>query len=270
MQAGGPTRTLFRLYGIGGGGELPGAAITRVVDAGDADDGVWLRADPVWMDVGTQLVLKGWGDLGLSREEVDELGASLREYFEPAGLSFSAPYPSRWYLRLAEDEALETVPLDELAGRDCSDHLPAGPAAAAWRRLTGEVQMILHNHPVNRHRRSQGRPPVNSLWFWGKGKLPGHAPSGFSRVIGSDAVAKGLAALPGGTREDAGMLLIADGSASDEAVWREWHASGVASRRVLVPDARREFRLSLRDRFRFWRSRRSLEALLAPRPEARP
>ncbi|MCB1639923.1 MAG: hypothetical protein KDI15_13865, partial [Thiothrix sp.] len=46
-----------------------------------------------------------------------------------------------------------------------------------------ELQMLLHQHPVNQARERQGQLPVNSLWLWGlndpvyapsrKGELPG-------------------------------------------------------------------------------------------------
>ncbi len=262
---GGAIRTLFRLFGFEAGDELPAAAVTRSVDAGDAAAGTWLRADPAWMDVGSALVLKGWGDPGLDPAAGQALAEALAETFAAAGLDFSAPTPGRWYLRLGDDERVATTPPDELAGRDAGDHLPEGDRSPLWRRLMNECQMVLHNHPVNRDRRAAGQPPVNSLWFWGSGALPGHAPRGFSRVTGGGALVRGLAALPGGTRDGAGTLLIADGSETDREVWEDWRSARPASARVLVPETRRRFEWRRRHGFRVWRGRRELESLLAPR-----
>lgn len=270
LETRGVNRLLFSLFGFGTAGDIPAAAVTRQADAGDAGSDTWLRADPVWMDVGSQLVMKAWGDLGLTAAEASDLAGPLAESFEAAGLAFSAPAPERWYLRLGGTDEPRTTPPDELAGRDCGDHLPAGPDAASWRRLMNETQMTLHNHPVNRERRAAGRPPANSLWFWGTGTLPGNAPLGFSRVKGPDALAHALAALPGGTRSDAGTLLIADGSEADAQVWATWRESGAGTQRVLVPSAGRAFVARPSHRLRFWRGRRSLESLLSPRPPAAP
>ncbi|MCP4333288.1 MAG: hypothetical protein GY785_11585 [Gammaproteobacteria bacterium] len=41
-----------------------------------------------------------------------------------------------------------------------------------WYRLLNEIQMYMHQHPVNVERMRQGRLPINSLWFWGAGERP--------------------------------------------------------------------------------------------------
>lgn len=268
LETRGVSRTLFHLFGFDPAVELPSAAVTRQADLGDAGTSHWMRADPAWMDVGSRLVLKACGDLGLSGGEVGDLEASLREHFDAAGLAFSAPGPGRWYLRLPVDSRVDTTPPDELGGRDCADHLPGGAEADAWRRLLGETQMILHNHPVNEARRGAGRAPVNSLWFHGWGRLPARADAGFARVIGADALARGLASLPGGSEPGAGALLVVDGGGRDAAAWEAWEASG-ESGDVLVPGAGWRFRVRRGQRLRFWRAPRPLERLLAAREDGR-
>jgi hypothetical protein len=37
------------------------------------------------------------------------------------------------------------------------------------RSLVNELQMLLHEHPVNEGRAARGLPPVNSVWLWGIG-----------------------------------------------------------------------------------------------------
>ena len=59
-----------------------------------------------------------------------------------------------------------------LYGGVVSVHLPIDRATAHWRRLSNEVQMLLHDHPVNLRRQQAGQVPVNALWFWGGGALP--------------------------------------------------------------------------------------------------
>ena len=48
----------------------------------------------------------------------------------------------------------------------------AGQDARALRRLGAELEMWLHEHPVNRARCDQGLLPVSALWLWGGAHTP--------------------------------------------------------------------------------------------------
>ena len=65
-----------------------------------------------------------------------------------------------------------TVPAGSIDQAEPGDYLPGGPDVARHRGLLSEIEMALHDHPVNRQRISDGRPPVNSLWLWGGGTAP--------------------------------------------------------------------------------------------------
>ncbi len=41
-----------------------------------------------------------------------------------------------------------------------------------WYKLLNEMQMFLHAHELNQDRERRGLLPINSLWFWGGGRLP--------------------------------------------------------------------------------------------------
>jgi hypothetical protein len=43
----------------------------------------------------------------------------------------------------------------------------SGPGASALRRLMGEIELWLHDHPVNRARVADGLRAVSTLWLWG-------------------------------------------------------------------------------------------------------
>jgi hypothetical protein len=58
-----------------------------------------------------------------------------------------------------------------LAGRNIHDYLPGGPDGARMRSRMNELQMVLHEHPVNERRTSTRAAPVNALWLWGFGTL---------------------------------------------------------------------------------------------------
>lgn len=188
----------------------PVAALTRAVDAADADaaSAQWLRADPAWIrpDInGARLFAAGEG-LHLAREDVEALLPALRPLFGDAGMPIDAPDPSRWYLRVAPGMPLPSFPdPSEALGADLGDALMgesagARPAAAdlrRWRTLLTEAQVVLHNHPWNARRAALGKPPVNSLWFWGGGPLPGHVGTLARAVHSGDALLRGLATRAG-------------------------------------------------------------------------
>lgn len=60
-----------------------------------------------------------------------------------------------------------------------------------------QAQVMLHNHPWNAQRATQGKPPVNSLWFWGGGVLPDAVRTGFRQVKGNDVLLQSLARVAG-------------------------------------------------------------------------
>ena len=178
---------------------LPVAALTRQADVGDAADSTWLRADPalVMADAVT-LRLLACGNLGLSLEDADACAQALRPLFEDAGFIFDAPHPQRWYLRCPRDAKLPAFSSpDEALGDDLVNHLPEGENARLWRGLLNEAQIVLTQHPMNAQRAQRGLPPVNSLWFWGAGVLPGRVECRFDRIASDDGLIASLATLAG-------------------------------------------------------------------------
>ena len=173
---------------------LPIAALTRQLDAGDAMHFTWLRADPghVRPDMAT-VRLMACGNLGLSPDECEALLKPLKPLFGDEGFPISAPVPQRWYLCLPPDVRLPgfASPQDVL-GDDLFAHLPDGDAGRRWRRLMNEAQVILHNHPVNGQRAREGKLPVNTVWFWGAGRLPDHVRSKHSTIVTDDALITAL------------------------------------------------------------------------------
>jgi hypothetical protein len=193
--------TLFDLFGlpaVGLDGDLPVAAVTRLVDAGDAAGNWWLRADPVHLRADLRrIVLQDARCLGIDVNEAQALVAALNAAFAADGLTLDAPYPSRWYLPLPEDPGLRTHALAEAGGQEVHPLLPEGPGGRRFRTLLTEIQMFLHDHAVNRRRAAHRLPVINSVWFWGGGKLPQGARSPSDGVYASDPLTWGLARLAG-------------------------------------------------------------------------
>ena len=191
--------------------DWPAAAITALVDceAPTGRTGPWLRADPVHLrpDV-ADLVLFDAADAGISSEEARALAETVNGALRPGGPLIDAAHPHRWYVALEAPARMATTPLSLAAGAGISAAMPLGPDAPRWRRWMNEVQMALHDCPVNAERERRGAAPINSVWLWGGGSLPpvSGAPAPFVRAWSDDALVRGLArhagvecgALPGG------------------------------------------------------------------------
>jgi hypothetical protein len=174
----------------------PVAALTRELDAGDAPLSAWLRADPVYVrpDINGARLLAHDQAMQLGGDDIEALLPALRPLFGDTGFTIDAPTPGRWYLRLPREARLPVfaAPADAL-GADLFEHLPEGPEGRRWRALLSEAQVVLHNHPHNALRIAAGKPPVNSLWFWGGGILPDHVTTSLVSVYTDDTTLLALA-----------------------------------------------------------------------------
>ena len=173
---------------------LPVAALTRELDVGDAMHFTWLRADPGYVrpDMASARLM-ACGELDLSPEECETLLKPLKPLFGDEGFPISAPVPQRWYLMLPPDARLPAFePPAQVLGDDLLQHLPDGDLGRRWRRLLNEAQVILHNHPLNAQRAAAGKLPVNTLWFWGAGRLPDHVRSAATQVRSGDMLVRAL------------------------------------------------------------------------------
>jgi len=179
------------------GTSLPVAALTRSLDANDAADALWLRADPAFaMADAVTGRLMACGEIGLSQFESDELARALRPLFGDAGFALEPTKTSRWYLRCPTGARLPRfAPPASVLGDDLMLHLPSGDNERQWRHLFNEAQIILHNHAVNARRARRDAVPANTVWFWGAGKLPEWVRTSFTRVASDDEVTIALAKL---------------------------------------------------------------------------
>jgi hypothetical protein len=243
---------------------LPAGALTA------GAEGFWLRADPVHLRLlGDSMVLVPV--TGLRQAEADQLVATLNRQFSGRH-DFRAPHPEAWAMR-AEPAALETRSPQELAGMDIDPHLPGAP----WTALLNEIQMALHEHPVNEARELA----VNSVWLWGAGALPRGATAPWRSVSAAEPLALGLARAAGiapraparraetwlaDLPEDGRHLVVLEGAAA--ALEESWFAPLLAALRdgrigmltLHVPDAGTSFEITRADLRRFWRRTRPLPA----------
>ncbi len=194
----------FRAFGHpapAAGADWPVAALTAPVDGGaelesGSGGGFRLRADPVHLraDI-SDLVLFDATQIDLSPPEAEALARTVNDALGPHGPRIDAAHPHRWYVTPDAPVRIATTPLSRAAGAGISGMLPRGPDAARWHRWMNEVQMALHECPVNVERERRGAAPVNSVWVWGAGSLPpaGDAPGPFVGAWTDDVLLRGLA-----------------------------------------------------------------------------
>lgn len=260
------------------GTDVPVAALTRQVDAGDAEQATWLRADPAYVraDMATARLV-ACGDMGLTPDDCAALVKPLKPMFGDAGFPIDAPTPTRWYLRGPPGAQLPrfSAPADAL-GDDLRAHLPQGPAAARWSALLNEAQMVLHAHPLNRDRAARGLPPVNSLWFFGTGVLPVFVKSTLAVtqtrdvVVAALAQRAGIAAIaPDPERVDGKQAMLVDlddaaGLAELSSRWAPALDRALSDKRLtelrLAFASGERWRIVPGHRWRFWRMVRPLAA----------
>jgi hypothetical protein len=251
-----------------GVGPLPAGALTAFAE------GFWLRADPVHLRLlRDSMVLVPV--TGLRPAEAEPLVATLNRHF--AGThEFRCPQPDFWVVRTAP-AALAALPTQEVAGQHIAEYLPGAP----WAALMNEIQMALHEHPVNEARELE----VNSVWLWGAGELPKSVNCRWRSVTASEPAAIGLARvarirhreLPrtaaawfADMPEDGQHLVVLNGDAEAlEAGWfapllEELKSGRLGMVSVQVPDAGLAVETTRSDLRRFWRRPRAL-ASHAPR-----
>jgi hypothetical protein len=277
--------------------ELPLAPYSLRGDGGEPGDHFWMHADPVHIRLhGNRLILADASRFNLSGEETQEFIAALNAQLAPEGITFVAPHPQRWYVRIADEPRMHAAPTAEMAGRDIETFLPSGEDSARWRRFFNEAQMLLHAHPRNAEREASGALPVNGVWFWGAGRARklvspydivwGDHPLAAGLAAASAVTARPLPALAAPFLKDPGgktPLIVAalpPTAYGDVQGWREavaalessWcapllEALGDGTLQTLTlhglgPDYGYTSTLTRHDRLRFWRRKRPLDYYL--------
>ncbi len=267
----------------------PAGASVRALATGRRAEGCWACAEPVHLLTGLDhLRLAPRSSLDLTAEEGQALVQSLREPLGESGFALHGADLPPW--SLACDPAVECDAVEPALaeGHDIREWLPGGRDGARVRKLINELQMWLHEHPVNARRAERGALPINSLWLWGFGEAEEAAsaaelPSlhcddawlmGLWRLNGGEP---GSLATAGSAMQAAGAadLLVASTTASEDplASLREWESrlceplaaavrSGrVAEATVLLGDT--PVSITHRSRLAVWRRPRALTEVLA-------
>ena len=210
--------------------DTPTAPLAALGAGFASGDGKVLRADPVTLIAGRDDVLLGGRVDDLAVADAAAMIATLNGHFGVDGLAFHAPRPDAWFVTTPRDAPAVTTALSEVTGR-IYPHLPRGENAKAWRQWSSEIQMLLHEHPVNAAREAAGLVPVTGVWFSGGGTDAGIGAPATTTIFATPGplgdVARGLAreasadassppahfaALP--PADDVIVVLAADGDAA--------------------------------------------------------
>ena len=167
-------RALARERGwVGADGCLPFAAHGAVQDGLDPGDLAWGLVTPVHWRLGTEQVsLHDPAALQLDEVQSRALLEAVAPLFLSEGFELHYRMPHAWLCRHDALAGLPTASVDRVIGRNVDRWLGADPRGRLLRRLQNEVQMLLHDHPLNAQREARGELPVNSLWVSGTGLAP--------------------------------------------------------------------------------------------------
>ena len=146
------------------------ASAMAALDPDATERSAFALLTPAHWHVGAeQLRMEDPAALQLDEAASRELLAVVAPLFTSEAFVVHWGAPERWYL---EHPMLATVPtasLQRVVGRNIDAWLGSGPALRLLRRLQNEVQMLLHEHPLNEAREVRGQLPVNSVWISGTG-----------------------------------------------------------------------------------------------------
>ena len=250
--------------------------------------GRWACAAPVHLVTAIDhLQLAAPVPLPLEARESAELLASLDVHLAGTGFRLYSCPGQAWLCECPPDLDCSAVDPSAAVGRNLRDLLPGGRDAARVRRLVNELQMLLHEHPVNERRASRGAPTANSVWLWGFGSAAEPQAQAHGALLTDDAWLAGLWRLHGGEvgspgelgaylRRSASVLRIALAPATGDAHAREqlaaWDRSLLAParaaliegvvQRVTLRTGRAVFDIRRSARWRVWRRPRPLAEAL--------
>ena len=164
-------RALARALGLAGAdGCLPWAAWLAQQDGREPGDLAWGLLTPCHWHLGTdQVTLTDPEALQLDEATSRALLEAVHDLFESEGFVLVYGAPLRWYLAHESLAGRRSASPDRVIGRNVDPWLTPGADARLLRRLQNELQMRLHEHPINIAREAQGRLPVNSVWLSGCG-----------------------------------------------------------------------------------------------------
>jgi hypothetical protein len=268
---------------------FPAGPSARRLAPGHLPGGTWARAEPVHLLTAIDhLQLAAPVPLLLDADEADALVATLNDHFAGSGFVFQRTSGPGWLCECPSGVACASVEPVSAVGRNLRDLLPTGRDATRVRAVMNEIQMLLHQHPVNQRRAERGLAAVNSVWLWGVGTAAMPEGAACGTLLTDDEWLAGLWSLHGGSvqsvddlaaeldRNDGDLrvaLVESASSASAAAQLRRVEQSVLAPVRaalaagrvssVAVHTGTATFEVAGAARWSFWRRPRAMAEVLA-------
>lgn len=153
----------------------------------------WIHAEPIHLAAGLNEValVPLQPSSELTQAERDAMSEVIRTHIAADGFELR-PSSRGWLIGSNDEFGVSTVPPAYAARHDWKAVLPSGAGAGQIRRLMTELQMLLHDQPVNAARATRGLPVVNAVWLWGSGVATRTPRTQTSVCVGSDAFLRGV------------------------------------------------------------------------------
>lgn len=183
-------------HGLAAKPDYPIAALAANADGLEVGDDYWLRADPVHLLLQRDsFSLSEPVPLNVERAHADLVMASLNQHFYQDGMTFCIGRSGAWYLRLTALPEIQTTLPAVAMDRNIYQFMPQGAAASVWLAYMNEIQMLLHEHPVNNEREALHQAAINSVWFSGGGYMTQQLPfkNGLDCFLAESPLYHGLA-----------------------------------------------------------------------------
>jgi len=250
-------------------------------------EGTWGCARPVHLLTAIDHLQLAPGRLVMDEAESARLVGDINRHLEGSGFRLHVSGASGdWQLECMQPLECTSVEPDQASGRNLRDLMPSGRDGARVRSLVNEIQMLLHEHPVNAARSERRQPAINSVWLWGIGSLGKVFPASLPPLYTDDAWLAGLWRLHGAAARSLDEFAAAGEVGKDTLVACASVPGGdpgtalafaeatcfVPARARLVQGASVMVSVLLGDqtvavgsraRYRFWRRRRPLSEALA-------
>lgn len=172
----------------------PSAAVTRTGDAGARAREFWLHLQPMHFLAGldrlTAVMLHGASSV--ARAELAELEPTIGAHLRTVGLELVTTSQGTWLVHSARAFDVQTSPPEVATASPLEQAMPAGRDAPALRRLMTELQMLLHEHPVNVARQRRGVPEINAVWVHGVGEIRELQRYALPQAFGDDLYLRGI------------------------------------------------------------------------------
>ena len=129
----------------------------------------------------------------LEPAEIEELQSAVSEFLRADAMTIDAVGENHWLLRWPEPIDYQQNSIMELGLGPLSSDEASGIDKGKVNRLQSELQMLLHQHPVNQRRAANGKNAINAFWLWRDPISPASKSTSFDLIAG-DELLRGLTA----------------------------------------------------------------------------